>query len=160
MATRWLPMTSSTQTLRNYRGHRWPSTSASFTSIASTATLWQPLSGHHHHTNLLKKRRYGPGRTPATPSTRAGLGQPQALGASGRRPGPNPRAGGFRTSLSWSRGHARQYLWPYIRLDVTQSGALTLLRRTEARSASAKSIRSVTGEHFLAVRILAPANGL
>jgi hypothetical protein len=51
--------------------------------------------------------------------------------------------GAFGFRFSWSRGHARQNLWPYIRRDVTHSGGLKSLQRTEARGASANSMRSV-----------------
>ena len=72
-----------------------------------------------------------------------GLGARWAFAARGRRPGQNPSTGAFEFRFSWSRGHARQNVWPYMRRDVTHSGGLKSLQRTEARGASANSMRSV-----------------
>jgi hypothetical protein len=86
-----------------------------------------------------------------------GPGGPPGICRAQQEARANPKHGTFGFHFSWSRGHARQNLWPYMRRVVTHSGGpKSPLRRTEARGASTKSMAATCqGEHFLAVRALA-----
>jgi hypothetical protein len=122
------------QALMNGRGGRWPSTSASFTRMASAVALC--LVDSSGGTQVLVVRgnyqsytqKYGVfGHPPACNWLAQNVGGGACLG--GRRTfaarnskttGQDPiKHGAFGFRFSWSRGHARQNLWSYMRRDVT-----------------------------------------
>jgi hypothetical protein len=80
----------------------------------------------------------------ARPARRGwGLGGRRAFAARNRRPGKKifTALSDFTFRGQGDMRHARQNVWPYMRRDITLSGVLKSLRRTEARGASANSIR-------------------
>jgi hypothetical protein len=60
-----------------------------------------------------------------------GLGGHRIFAARNKEVRAKPKHGAFGFRFSWSRGHARQNLWPYMRRDITLSGGLVVLNHCE-----------------------------